>query len=46
MGCRSQKNAQKNVHDAQVFGHDYGDLKLWNVIQDGKIWMQIISQGG
>jgi hypothetical protein len=30
------KNAQKNVHDAQFFGHDSGGLRLWKVIQDRK----------
>jgi len=39
-------NAQKNVHDAQVFEHDSGDLRLWNVIQDVKIQMSTILQVG
>ena len=30
------KNAQKNVHRAQFFGHDSGGLRLWKVIQDRK----------
>ena len=34
------------MHDAQVFGHDYGDLRLWKVIQDVKIQMGTILQVG
>jgi len=37
------KNAQKNVHDALFFGHDSGGLRLWMFIQDGKIWVQIVT---
>lgn len=42
--CRMKlKNAQKNVHDALFFGHDSGGLRLWMFIQDGKIWVQIVT---
>ena len=40
------KNAQKNVHDAQVYGHESRDLRFLLIIQDGKVWMHTISQGG
>ena len=40
------KNAQKNVRDALFFVHDSGGLRLWMLIQDGKMWMHTISQNG
>jgi hypothetical protein len=51
MNCDRQRQmgleiAHKNVYDVLFFGHDYGDSRFLLIIQDGKVWMHTISQGG